>query len=196
LSAAVQASLLILVRVVALGGLIYYGLRLASSQPPHGLTAGIAFGLVSVLAIGLFTCAMGIAFERWFGERSVLAVALTLGLGAALLLGTVYLYFLPRFEQRLIQVEDQGWFSIASYKRSQGQKVRRGTILGILLLAGCGIWTLMHHNTLPAGDWKVGLPFTAAQTFTLLPTARYSIPLLLAFGAFWLASRVATYPTF
>jgi preprotein translocase subunit SecE len=40
------------------------------------------------------------------------------------------------------------------------------------------------------------LPFTNGQSITLLPSVRFSLPLLLAFLSFWLAYRVVNYPAF
>ena len=64
--------------------------------------------------------------------------------------------------------EDQGWFSLSAYKRSQGQRVRRGTIVSILVLAGCGIYTLLAHRFLEMGpdNWGLSIPFTANVTVT------------------------------
>src|SRR5262249_15943258 len=70
------------------------------------------------------------------------------------------------FAERLVRFEEQGWFSSASYKKSQGLRVRRGTIVGILALVGCGIYTLLSHKTLDSGPrhWEIKMPFTAQVT--------------------------------
>jgi preprotein translocase SecE subunit len=123
----------------------------------------------------------------------ILTAALGLGLLAAL--GT--LLFRAGFERWLVKVEDQGWFTAAAYKRTQGQRVRRGTILGILILAGSGIYTLLSHKSLDtAGNWEVSLPFTHGKTLLLLPEVRFTVPLLLALLALWLAYRVVNFPAF
>jgi preprotein translocase SecE subunit len=99
---------------------------------------------------------------RWIPEG--IGIALTAGVGLALLAGALRLFFLkPGYEQRLVALEEQGWFSAAAYKRSQGQRVRRGTILGILIIVGYGIWSLHSHDVLSRGaarDWAVNVPFT------------------------------------
>ena len=44
----------------------------------------------------------------------------------------------------------------------QGQRVRRGTILGILLIAGSGVYTMMNNgflHRLPE-SWALNVPFT------------------------------------
>jgi preprotein translocase SecE subunit len=71
-------------------------------------------------------------------------------------------YFLsPKAEPYLKAVAEQGWLSSAPYKRSQGQRVRRGTILGVLILAGSGIFALQRNLEKYGGiDWTLGVPFT------------------------------------
>ena len=80
----------------------------------------------------------------------------------AFLVGEVYLFFRPDTEKYLIQLEGQGWFSAAAYKGLQGQRVRRGTILGILLLAGSGVYTMMNNGFLRRmpESWALNIPFT------------------------------------
>jgi preprotein translocase SecE subunit len=198
LKAAVQTALLILAIVLVAGGLIYVGLRLVGTQPLHGLAAGIFVGVLEVLAIVLVTCGMGGLFQKWLGNENILGPALTALLGVVLLLGAVLLYFRPGFEKWVMQVEDQGWFTIVPYKRTQGQRVRRGTIVGLLALAGAGIYSLINHRTLGIGTqhWQVRIPFTDGETLTLLPNIQYTVPLLLVFASVWLAYRVVNLPAF
>ena len=56
-------------------------------------------------------------------------------------------------------VDQGGWLDAHTHKRTQGLRVRRLTILGILLIAGTGIWTMMTHNYLPKNT-EVTLPGT------------------------------------
>ena len=95
-------------------------------------------------------------------------------------------------------LEEQGWFTRAPYKRLQGQRVRRGTILGILVLAGCGIYTLLAHRALVTASkhWEVVIPFTGGSTWIVLPDIQFTVPILLALGSLWFAYRVVNYPTF
>jgi preprotein translocase SecE subunit len=44
--------------------------------------------------------------------------------------------------------------------------------------------------------WSVLLPFTGGRTVTLLPSLQVTLPVLLAFAAFWLAYRVVNVPVF
>jgi preprotein translocase SecE subunit len=65
-------------------------------------------------------------------------------------------------------MEDQGWFSTTAYKRLQGQRVRRGTILGILVLFASGMYTLQSHHTLDTGpkNWALPIPFMGVVSVT------------------------------
>jgi preprotein translocase SecE subunit len=91
----------------------------------------------------------------------------------ALILFFVFKFFRTgRFTQWSVALDQGGWFDAKSYKRTQGLRVRRLTILGILMVAVSGIWTMYHHNYLPKnstvklpngvemdnrmGDWVVG----------------------------------------
>jgi preprotein translocase SecE subunit len=128
-------------------------------------------------------------------------LALTAAIGIALFGLAVRAFFSPRVKRLLLQVEEQGWFTTAAYKQSQGQRVRRGTILGILVLAGSGIYTLMSHKTLEFGlphnnHLAVRVPFMDGRALMLLPDVRFTLPILLAAASLWLAYRVVNYPVF
>src|SRR5205807_1313474 len=105
----------------------------------------------------------------WFGSSGFTigwVVTALVGLGA--LAGLIRWMFRPDFERRLAAFEAQGWFSTTSYKQQQGQKVRRGTILGILILGGAGVYTMISHEVLsrlPA-EWALNIPFTGQVTVT------------------------------
>jgi preprotein translocase SecE subunit len=118
------------------------------------------------------------------------------GLGL-LILGLRY-FVRPGFEEWLATFEEQGWFSAESYKKSQGVRVRRGTIVGILGLAGCGVWTLINHHSLDTvGHWALLAPFTnGTQEIIWLPEVRFTLPFLLIVGSLWLGWRLVNFPTF
>jgi preprotein translocase SecE subunit len=162
----VSGALLLVVMLAVSWGLVWLGLRLLGPHPLRGVRAGIFVCSVGLLALALLTCGIGRVLEGVVaGESGALTGAALTGLAAlALVVGAVWALFRPRFEKFLVQFEEQGWFSTAPYKRSQGQKVRRGTILGILILAGCGIYTLLAHRSLGSGtenNWELPVPFAA-----------------------------------
>jgi preprotein translocase SecE subunit len=93
-------------------------------------------------------------------------VGVTVGVGVLLLALLVRFFLDPRAEGWLTTIEDQGWFTAASYKASQGMRVRRGTMLGLLLLAGSGIWTLHLGLSSANQSWQFALPFTGRAVVT------------------------------
>jgi preprotein translocase SecE subunit len=195
----VDAALQVLLVLGVAAGLIVFGRRLIGPNPPHGIRAGIFFGIVGVLVIGFSTRAVGVMLEKSLGENGAfIGLLLTAAAGIALLVIGAMAYFRAGVERWLLQMEDQGWFSAAAYKRTQGQRVRRGTILGILILLGSGIFTLLNHRTLVAGsaNWEVSLPFTHGKTFVLLPDLQFTVPLLLAAAGLWFSYRIVNFPTF
>ncbi|MGL4553830.1 MAG: hypothetical protein ACRC33_21925, partial [Gemmataceae bacterium] len=148
--------------------LIGLGNRLLGPKPPVGVRAGVFVGFVGLLLIVLLT--------RWISvgvERAAYAGVITPPLAGAILTagvaGLMLVVFLRTFFQKwaqkyVVQLEEMGWFSMAAYKPNQGQRVRRGTIFGMLLLIGAGVYTMLHHNTLRrvGPDWSVNVPFTGA----------------------------------
>jgi preprotein translocase SecE subunit len=195
----VDAALRLLLMLGVAVLLVLLGRRLIGLNPPHGIRAGIGFGIIGILLIGLFTRGIGAMLERNLGENGVVAgIALTAAVGVALLVAGGRAFFWAGFERWLVLVEDQGWFSAAAYKRNQGQRVRRGTILGILILAGSGIYTLLNHKILEtaAANWEVSLPFTHGKRLLLLPDVKFTVPLLLAGAALWCAYRIVNFPVF
>jgi preprotein translocase SecE subunit len=195
----VDAALRFLVMLGVTALAILIGRRLIGPNPPPGIRAGIAFGIVGVFVIGLITRAIGAMLETGGGANgAVVGIILTAAVGVGLLVAGGTLLFRARFERWLVKVEDQGWFSAAAYKRTQGQRVRRGTILGILILAGSGIYTLLNHKSLETGSahWDVSLPFTDGKTLIVLPDVRFTVPLLLTVLALWFAYRIVNFPAF
>ncbi len=193
---AVANTLLVLVGLAVAIGLAYLGARLLGPHPTPGLKAGIFTALVSLLLILLLTRWASIYFEGWvYDTRTLpsetLGIILTAAVGVVLLALAVRLLFMaPSFGPKMVAFEEQGWFSASSYKRSQGQRVRRGTILGILILVGCGIYSLLSHQTLAGTkDWAINVPFTGKEQVTALNDAAVlygdvAVPLTVDLGTF------------
>ena len=194
----VNYALLGVVMLAAAGFLLRLGGHLVGTDAPHGWRAGVAIGLAGVVLIGLLTVGVGSILQNGFEVAPAIGLPVTVAVGAALLFLFVRAYFRPGFERGLVAVEEQGWFTAASYKKTQGQRVRRATLLGVLAIAGCGIWTLMEHKTLEiaAKHWEVTLPYADGARVLLLRDVRYTVPLLLTLGALWLAYRLVNFPAF
>lgn len=193
---------LFLLGMIGLGAsFVLLGNRLLGSQPPHGLKAGIFVGLVGVVVVALLTRWTGLILEGAVARGWIsvpIGAAITVLVGAALCVGMALWFVKPGFERVLIRFEDQGWFSTAAYKKSQGQRVRRGTILGILAMAGPGIY-ILHYALGRGGDnhWFLRIPFTSPEVkLVILPDVQFSLPIILAAAALWFAYRVVNYPVF
>jgi len=196
----VNTAGLIVVMVFAAVALSVFGLTLTGPSPPAGLRAGIFTVIVGVAVVALAASWVGGLLERWVftspESRTVgLAVTALVAAGLLFLVWRLFARFAP--PRRLEAFEEQGWFSSDRYKPTQGQRVRRATMLGLLVLLGAGVYVLVAHGTLVTGPdtWALRIPFTD-RTIPLLPDVSLTAPLLLAAGAFWFSYRVVNLPTF
>lgn len=198
----VGIGLLLLVMVLAAGGLGLVGARWMGPRPRPGLRAGIAVGCVLACLAGLVTSTIGHILENTFqSDTSTLGAGLTVAILVVLLALVGWSFTRPTFDRWMVNLDAQGWFSLTPFKRTQGQKVRRGTILGILILAGCGIYTLCAHWTAaPASQgmagWSVLVPFSGGQSIMLLPWLPATVPVILGLASLWFAYRVVNLPVF
>ncbi|MFN4259922.1 MAG: preprotein translocase subunit SecE [Gemmataceae bacterium] len=190
----IDATLLLLLMGAAVGGLGWLGMRLLAPLSQPGLRAGIFSGSVGVVLIALLTIWVG-SLLQGLGIAGLVGMV---AVGFALLAGAWIYFQRSSTEQRLIAFEEQGWFTVKAYKRSQGLQVRRATILAILLLGGSGIYTLIARYLLRMGTahWEVTIPFTDGVTWVLLPNVQYSLPLILIGLTLWLAFRIVNFPPF
>jgi preprotein translocase SecE subunit len=150
--------------------LAYVGGKLLGPHPAPGLKAGIFATLASLLVALLLARLIGgwieqLTIQRTLGLTPMVGMILVGVVAAALGVGAVVLVVRPKSHKRLKTVEDQGWFTAASYKRSQGQLVRRCTMAALLGLVACGLWVMDQHNVLVGStDWQVNIPFTGLVT--------------------------------
>jgi preprotein translocase SecE subunit len=164
----VDAALLLVAMFAAAVALVWLGTRLVGTQPTHGLKAGVFTAVVAIVLTACLVSGIGYWAESWSDGSANLALGMGFtGAVAAILIGLILrMMFRPDFAPAMEALEDQGWFSTTSYKRYQGMRVRRGTIIGILTLAGCGIFTMLSHKTLENSanrDWVLPIPFTAGH---------------------------------
>jgi len=119
-------------------------------------------------------------------------------LGLLALAEVVWLYrwaSKPQFRSWSLTLEDQGWFSLKVYKKGQGIWLRRGTMIGIILLLAAGVWHYTHFHLGGTGEWIIGIPFTPlAVSFVRMP--RLTLSLLVLGAGSWFAWRLVNYPRF
>ncbi len=192
----VNYTLLGVVMLACAAGLIYLGGRLVGPAPPRGWRAGVAVGAAGILLIVLLTAGFGHLLEALLGpQNAALGLGLTGAVGLGLLFLLVRSYFRPAFEKGLVEVEDQGWFTLVPYKKTQGQRVRRGTMLGVLAILLAGIWAHRTALTTATGHWELTVPFVGTRLLLLRDVA-FTAPILLTFASLWLAYRVVNFPMF
>lgn len=193
----VNYTLLVLAMLAAIYVLVRLGMQMLAANPPHGWKAGVALGFVGLLVITLLTVGVGSLVQSFGADQATFGVPIMLAVGAGLLFLLFRALFRSGAEKTLIQIEDQGWFTAAPYKKTQGQRVRRATMLAVLAIAVTGIWTLLEHKSLefPNNHWELTIPFLGG-TIPLLRDVRFTVPILLALGSFWLAYRLVNFPVF
>jgi preprotein translocase SecE subunit len=184
----IDVALRIAAQIAVALGLVWFGQSLAGANPPKGIRGGIFLMISAAITIFFLVRAVGLNFEGAAGQIAMLVF------GAVLVFFTFRLFMSPRGERWMVGLEEQGWLSTHHYKRALGVKVRRLTILGILLIGGTGAYSLYVQNLLPQ-DWKLAMP-GMEESVTLLSDARVVIPALMMGLILWFAWRVVNLPTF
>jgi preprotein translocase SecE subunit len=181
-------------QVAAAVALIFVGSRLAGANPPKGIRGGIFWTVITIFAVFFLARMVGMWVYGFANNNPRTGlVGFTV---AAAGFGFLGLRFLrgPRFSRWAVGMDEAGWFRTGSYKRTQGLRIRRMTILGVLLLTGTGIMTMIRNGHLDPGDWNIVTPFL--PTITLLPDLHLTGPLILGAVALWFAYRLVNYPAF
>jgi preprotein translocase SecE subunit len=165
-------STYVLLGVVLFGAVVLLsaiGIWLLGSHPAHGLKAGIVTALLALLLAVLVSRGIAGLIEQWtFSGILPPTVGMVLAGALSLVLVVVAVGWVvrPKTHSILTAIEDQGWFSVSSYKRSQGQLVRRGTIFGLIAIIVCGVYVMDQHNSLAttSANWDISIPFTGSVT--------------------------------
>jgi preprotein translocase SecE subunit len=178
----------LVLQVAAVIGIAWLGGKLAGNNPPHGLRGGI-FICISVFFF-VFFLFRGVGLNATSGIGQVITGVF----GISLIFAAYKFLTSHRARDMMIALEDMGWFHTFSYKRTQGLRMRRYTIIGILIIGLSGVWSLMHGG-LGSGDLTMRVPFVN-QAITVLSDKQYTLPLLLAAATLWLGWRAVNVPTF
>jgi preprotein translocase SecE subunit len=186
----VDVTLRLLTQLAVAAAIIWLGTRLAGDNPPKGLRGGIFLVIATAVTIFFLTRAV------WLNTADLQIASVVTGGVLAVLLFFGYRFLVSqRGVQYMHALEEQGWFSAFSHKRSQGVRARRYTLLGILIVGWTGVWAIVSQEPFGRGDWNLEVPFTD-KTVTVLSDIEYTIPLLLAALTFWIAWRAVNLPTF
>jgi preprotein translocase SecE subunit len=187
--------------VLAVVGLIWFWPKLFKEQP--GLRAGAAVGtgmvlgaLVLVYLVTWLVCKYLLTGLE--GQNLYWA-----GVGVAAATGAICAWFIvstyqkPHFQTWLQQLEEQGWFTIKQYKKGQGLRVRRGTMIGLLAIVFCGLWTYVWNRTLTVNTaWQLDVPFDAERFILVMYAPALTLSVLIAVVAGWFCYRLVNWPRF
>ena len=205
------SALLMVVSLVAIVGFFFLFQNLERQFQQPGLRAGVAIGAFAMF-IALW---LTMVFGNWLQTRPlglvgpVLTLAVLGGLGFLIF----KLFFRPAWALRLQGYEENGWFHATSYKGNQGLRVRRGTLLAILIIGALGIITLVRTKALgtdrlEANNWEWTIPYTSGgesagmeqadpgRVLPLIFKVNVVVPVIMAIALFWFAWRVVNWPTF
>lgn len=195
-------ALLVLIEIGVVAGLAFGAYRTLQQYTLPGLRAGIFFAAI-YLALALFLVA-------WLGGQMGTDMGAVVGFGVlvvvlAILIGlAAYVYLMvPGWRGLLEAFEAQGWFHGISYKGNQGVRVRRGTIVGILVVGVFGIITMHTHRFFgierpeTPNDWYLTVPFTnPVQYAYLMFKVHVIMPVILGILLIWVAWRIVNVPVF
>jgi len=192
-----SAALLLLTTGLAIAGLVAVAFKLEGPSPQPGLRAGafVAAALFFLSALIALWVTNGLKANQEDLSNPVM-LGVFVAVAGALIGGTCWLFLRPAFSAWLVRFENQGWFHATAYKGNQGLRVRRGTLVGLLVLGGCGIYVAVEHGTLGRDHWYLDLPFSDTSGLWLLFNVNYTAPLILAVLMLWVSWRVINWPAF
>lgn len=204
------SGVLLLITMIVVGAAIWWlGMQLDRQHAQPGLRAGIFFGAVAITIVLWLVTKIGHMMASDEGNVIGMGFAGIMVAGFGFLIA--WLFSQPGFARWLGRVEDAGWFHAVPYKGNQGVRVRRGTILGLLIVGLCGIYSLVSGGALGVRyrgttDWFWEIPFSRTQlegaegyAYTFVPlvyNVNVVVPILLALALMWLCWRVVNWPTF
>jgi len=205
-----SGALLLIVSIGAIIGLGFAGHWLDKNYSQKGLRAGSFFGAMLLFFVAWITVAVGGMLDANQDLDTPVSLGITVVVAAALLFGLARLFLTSGWRWFLIGVEEQGWFSAASFKPNQGHKVRRATIAGILTIGACGIYTMVTHRAMGSGlvgdnDWYWWIPFTHVKgengadlydQLVIIYKVHLMVPFLLGLALLWIAWRIVNWPAF
>ncbi|MCI0377863.1 MAG: preprotein translocase subunit SecE [Gemmataceae bacterium] len=200
-----SGALLLIATIAVATGLWYVGYRLEKTHAQPGLRAGVFFAAVLIYLVAWLSKVVGNFLEgRELETAGVVITLLVFG-------GLAYLAYRiltgANFADWLVRVENKGWFHALPYKPTQGVRVRRGTVIAILIVGAAGLITMMSQrrfgsDRLAPNNWEWTIPFTynpdteAMLTLPLMFKVHLVLPILLGAVIVWFAWRVVNLPAF
>jgi len=188
-------ALLLVVTIPTAVGLVLLGRRLLGPNPLRGVRAGAFFGAVTLFVALLVSFVVGNAMLNNALGTPIIVTVMAL-IAGGMIYGLYWVYTRPATGVLFGRLEDNGWFDVAGYKPNQGLRVRRGTIVGILVIVLCGLWVLITHKMVGDTNWELNVPFLSDKVLPILFKLNITVPLLILVAGAWFALRIVNWPTF
>jgi preprotein translocase SecE subunit len=191
-----------LVVILATALLAFVGWTLFFPKTP-GLRAAVAVGVGNALIGFMLVYIIGYIVNWMFGglmgeSKPWIGAGLMLALAAWWIVRMLKQFNSPNFPKRMLKIEEGGWFTMEPYKKMQGLRIRRITMLSIMITVGLGIYYYLYLRgggavTRPT-VWSI--PFIDTQELIVFRAAGLTIPLLLSVLTIWFCYRLVNYPRF
>jgi len=196
-----SGALLLLAGIAAVVAVCVVWYRLDRQFAAPGLRAGAFVAAAAVVVSAWIVFAIGNATESQEG----VGLFTTILVAALLVAGIAFTFTRAAFGRWLISLDENGWFTNQPFKGNQGVRVRRATVLGLLVIGFSGIITLVTHGFFGstrtgASEWFWRVPFTSnGDTYLYVPLlSKVNVlgPVLLGVLVFWFSWRLVNWPTF
>jgi preprotein translocase SecE subunit len=196
----------ICVYLLVVGAGVAVGGFLAGRNPAPGVSGGVILTVSIVIATAFLASAFAANFKDG-GIGSILS-GVTLAAGG---FGVFRLLTTQTGTGWCMALDEHGWASFNTHKRTQGLLVRRCTMVGILILGVTGAVAFWDASPFTAAaksaltdpnasitppPLNYPLPFLDGKTLPLVPVADLAIPAVIALLTVWLAWRAVNVPMF
>ncbi len=154
-------ALQLFAQAIVTGVAIYVGNKLAGPNPIEGLRGGIFVSISVIVTVFFLSRALAMIIGGGI-IGSIETVGLVIFVGSMIGFGFYAYRFLTgkRAERWSLAIEHGGWLSFKMFKKTQGIRVRRFTLIGFLIIGCSGIYTLVFNQHLSGVDkWEIEVPF-------------------------------------
>lgn len=192
----------LLIALIVVAGLALYVWNRAFPRAP-GLRAAVAVGVGNVVVGFLVVYVVAWLVDAIFGRLFNPDTRAWVGTGLMAVIAILWLRYVlrsfnsPNFPKRMLRIEDGGWFTTEPYKKMQGLRIRRITMLSLILTVGLGIYYYLFRTSgslTRSTVWSI--PFIDGQELIVFRAAGLTIPLLLMALTLWFGYRLVNYPKF
>jgi preprotein translocase SecE subunit len=181
-------------QIVTFLGVLVAATWLAGKAAATNAADGVRGGIITATSILLAT--FFITSALWTNAEKSMPLQVFTGIILAAGVYGIYWILSSKKGQGICKaIERQGWASFFSHKHTQGPKVRRYTMIGVILIGCLGAVSLYNARMLPASTLTLPLPFIGTP-IALLPIADITIPLLLIAATLWISWRLVNVPDF